>query len=181
MVFLLPLLEGLDGVNKMSKSLGNYVGVAEAPEEMFGKLMSIGDTLMARYYELLLFEAVPDIHPMEAKKQLAARIVERYHGPDAAAAARGEFEMRFSKKDLDHAELPSLALAGLQPDIVSVVVAAFAQCFQITKSRGDARRLVEQGSVQWRGEKVTDAKAAPAFQSGDVLKLDKTRAVRLSL
>jgi tyrosyl-tRNA synthetase len=179
-VFLLPLLEGLDGVNKMSKSLGNYVGVAEAPEEMFGKLMSIGDALMARYYELLLFEAVPDIHPMEAKKQLAARIVERYHGPDAAKGAREAFEVRFSKKDLANAELPELKLAGVGGDIVSVVVAAFAQCFQITKSRGDARRLVEQGSVQLRGEKVTDAKATPGFQPGDVLKLDKTRAVRLS-
>jgi tyrosyl-tRNA synthetase len=179
-VFLLPLLEGLDGVNKMSKSLGNYVGVAEAPEQMFGKLMSIADSLMARYYELLLCESVPDVHPMEAKKQLAARVVERYHGPDAAKAARDEFELRFSRKDLAHADLPELKLAGLAGDIVSVVVAAFDQCFQISKSRGDARRLVEQGSVQWRGEKVTDAKAAPAFQAGDVLRLDKTRAVRLS-
>jgi tyrosyl-tRNA synthetase len=179
-VFLLPLLEGLDGVNKMSKSLGNYVGVAEAPGEMFGKLMSIGDTLMARYYELLLFQPMPDLHPMEAKKQLAARIVERYHGPDAAKAAREEFELRFSKRDLASADLPELKLAGLGGDVVSVVVAAFAQCFQIAKSRGDARRLVEQGSVQWRGEKVSDAKATPAFQAGDVLRLDKTRAVRLS-
>ncbi|MEI7822976.1 MAG: tyrosine--tRNA ligase [Verrucomicrobiota bacterium] len=179
-IFLLPLLEGLDGVNKMSKSLGNYVGVAEAPEMMFGKLMSIGDVLMARYYELLLCEPVPDVHPMEAKKQLAARIVARYHSEEAAQAARAEFEMRFSKKDLDHAELPSLALAGLQPDIVSVVVAAYAQCFSITKSRGDARRLVEQGSIQLRGEKVGDAKANPEMSAGDVLKLDKTRAVRLA-
>jgi len=180
-VFLMPLLEGLDGVNKMSKSLGNYIGVAEAPGEIFGKLMSIGDTLMARYYELLLLEPVPDIHPMEAKKQLAARIVERYHGAEAANAAREEFELRFSKKNLVDADLPELTLAGLGGDIVSVVVAAFAQCFQITKSRGDARRLVEQGSVQLRGEKVTDAKTAPEFQNGDVLKLDKTRAVRLAL
>ena len=179
-IFLLPLLEGLDGVNKMSKSLGNYVGVAEAPEMMFGKLMSIGDALMARYYELLLCEPVPDIHPMEAKKQLAARIVARYHSEEAAQAARAEFETRFSRKDLDHAELPSLALAGLQPDIVSVVVAAYAQCFSLTKSRGDARRLVEQGSIQLRGEKVSDAKAVPAMSAGDVLKLDKTRAVRLA-
>ncbi len=179
-IFLLPLLEGLDGVNKMSKSLGNYVGVAEPPEMMFGKLMSITDTLMARYYELLLCESVPDVHPMEAKKQLAARIVARYHDDAAAQAARAEFEVRFSKKDLDHAELPSLAFAGLQPDIVSIVVAAYAQCFQITKSRGDARRLVEQGSIQLRGEKVGDAKAAPLLNAGDVLKLDKTRAVRLA-
>ena len=134
---------------------------------------------MARYYELLLCESVPDIHPMEAKKQLAARIVGRYHDEASAMAARAEFELRFSKKDLAHADLPELKLEGLQGDVVSVVVAAFAQCFQITKSRGDARRLVEQGSVQWRGEKIGDAKATPAFSAGDVLKLDKTRAVRL--
>lgn len=180
-VLLLPLLEGLDGVNKMSKSLGNYVGVAEAPETMFGKLMSITDTLMARYYNLLLCEQAPtDMHPMEAKKQLAARIVARFHGEEAGNAARADFELRFSKKDLASAELPSLPLAGLGADIVSVVVAAFAQCFQITKSRGDARRLVEQGSIQLRGEKVSDPKATPAFAAGDVLKLDKTRAVRLA-
>jgi tyrosyl-tRNA synthetase len=180
-VFLMPLLEGLDGVEKMSKSLGNYVGVSEAPETMFGKLMSTTDTLMARYYELLLSEEVPaDLHPMEAKKQLAARIVERYHGAEAAQRARADFELRFSKRDLDSAELPALNLAGVAGDIVSIVVAGYQQGFQITKSRGDARRLVEQGSVQLRGEKVSDPKATPTIAPGDVLKLDKTRAVRVS-
>ena len=178
-VFLMPLLEGLDGVQKMSKSLGNYVGVNEPPTEMFGKLMSISDELMARYYLLLLSEQTPAGHPMDAKKQLARRIVERYHGADAGAAALADFNTRFSKRDLASAELPILSLSGLAGDIVSVVVAAYAQCFQITKSRGDARRLVEQGSVQLREEKVTDPKAAPAFAAGDVLKLDKTRAVRI--
>lgn len=180
-VFLMPLLEGLDGVEKMSKSLGNYVGVGESPETMFGKLMSITDKLMARYYELLLAEAVPaEMHPMEAKKQLAARIVERYHGAEAASRARADFELRFSKRDLDSAELPEVKLAGIQPDIVSLVVAAYQQGFNITKSRGDARRLVEQGSVQLKGEKVSDPKATPACAPGDVLKLDKTRAARLA-
>ena len=136
---------------------------------------------MARYYNLLLCEQAPaDMHPMEAKKQLAARIVARFHGEEAGNAARADFELRFSKKDLASAELPSLPLAGLGADIVSVVVAAFGQCFQITKSRGDARRLVEQGSIQLGGEKVNDPKATPAFATGDVLKLDKTRAVRLA-
>jgi tyrosyl-tRNA synthetase len=179
-VFLLPLLEGLDGVNKMSKSLGNYVGLSETPETMFGKLMSISDTLMVRYYDLLLCEVVPaELHPMEAKKQLAARLVARYHGEEAGVNARNDFESRFSKKDLSSVELPSLALTGIQPDILSVVVAAYAQCFQTTKSRGDARRLVEQGSIQLEGEKVSDPKATPAFSAGQVLKLDKTRSVRL--
>jgi tyrosyl-tRNA synthetase len=179
-VFLLPLLEGLDGVEKMSKSLGNYVGVSEAPETMFGKLMSISDQLMGKYYGLLLCEPVPaDLHPMEAKKQLAARIVERYHDTEAAKRAREEFELRFSKRDIDQAEWPTLKLDGGAMDIVSMVVTAYAQAFSITKSRGDVRRLVEQGSVQLRGEKVSDPKATPIYAPGDVLKLDKTRAVRI--
>ncbi len=178
-VFLMPLLEGLDGVQKMSKSLGNYVGVSEAPSEMFGKLMSISDELMARYYLLLLSEELPAIHPMEAKKQLARRIVERYHGADAGNAALEDFNTKFSKRDVEHAEWPVMTLDGIGPDIVSVVVAAFGGAYQITKSRGDARRLVEQGSIQLREEKITDPKATPALQPGDVLKLDKKRAVRI--
>src|SRR5690606_15022305 len=98
-VFLMPLLEGLDGVQKMSKSLGNYVGVSEPPVTMFGKLMSISDTLMARYYLLLLGEELSrDQHPMEAKKQLAFRLVERYHSTEEAGAALEDFNTRFSKK-----------------------------------------------------------------------------------
>jgi len=178
-VFLMPLLEGLDGVNKMSKSLGNYVGVSEPPAEIFGKLMSISDTLMARYYLLLLGEELPNIHPMDAKKQLATRIVERYHGAVASQAALDDFTARFSKHDFADVELPILPVSGLPGDIVSIVVAAYAQSFQTTKSRGDARRLVEQGSVQWKDEKITDPTAKPALQSGDVLKLDKKRAVRI--
>src|SRR5580658_8841734 len=122
-VVLMPLLEGLDGVNKMSKSLGNYVGVSEPPTEMFGKLMSINDTLMARYYLLLLGENVPGIHPMDAKKQLATRIVERYHGAAAAQAALEDFTARFSKRDVEHAEWPIVDFAGINQDIVSLVVA----------------------------------------------------------
>jgi tyrosyl-tRNA synthetase len=178
-VFLMPLLEGLDGVQKMSKSLGNYVGVSEPPTEMFGKLMSINDVLMARYYLLLLSEEVPAIHPMEAKKQLAARIVERYHGAVCAQGALDDFNTRFSKRDLGQAELPGLRLAGVAEDIVSVVVAGFEQGFSLQKSRGDARRLVEQGSVQVNGAKFTDPKSAPELKSGDVVRLDKTRAVRV--
>jgi len=178
-VFLMPLLEGLDGVQKMSKSLGNYVGVSEPPIEMFGKLMSISDTLMARYYLLLLSEEVPAIHPMDAKKDLARRLVERYHGSEAAQTALDDFNTRFSKRDLASADLPTLSLEGVASDIVSVVVAGYANCFQTTKSRGDARRLVEQGSVQLNDAKVTDPKATPALEPGAVLKLDKKHAVRI--
>jgi tyrosyl-tRNA synthetase len=178
-VFLLPLLEGLDGVQKMSKSLGNYVGVNEPPVEMFGKLMSISDELMKRYYSLLLAEEVPNIHPMDAKKQLAFRIVERYHDRDAAQTAVDDFNTRFSKRDLASADLPVVSFAGVNSDVVSLVVAAYANGFQITKSRGDARRLVEQGSIQLGDQKVTDPKATPELATGSVLKLDKTRAVRV--
>ena len=178
-VFLLPLLEGLDGVHKMSKSLNNYVGVNEAPAEIFGKLMSVSDTLMARYYLLLLCEEVPAIHPMDAKKQMASRIVERYHGGDAARAALEDFNTKFSKRDVEHAEWPEMMLEGVAANIVSLVVAGYQQGYQLVKSRSDARRLVEQGSVQLHGEKFTDPKAAPAPKVGDVLRLDKTRAVRI--
>ena len=117
---------------------------------------------------------------MDAKKELARRLVARYHSESDAQAALDEFNTRFSKRDLDSAELPLVPLASLGTDIVSAVVAAYSAGFQLTKSRGDARRLVEQGSVQWRSEKMTDPKATPEFAEGDVLKLDKTRAVRLS-
>jgi tyrosyl-tRNA synthetase len=178
-VFLMPLLEGLDGVQKMSKSLGNYVGVTEPPAEMFGKLMSISDPLMARYYLLLLGQELPDSHPMEAKKNLARQLVARYHGDAAADAALADFNTRFSKRDLDQADLPEVSIDTLGTDLISAVVAAYAQAFQITKSRGDARRLIEQGSIHLHSQKITDPKAAPTFRNGEVLRLDKTRAVRL--
>ena len=179
-VMVMPILEGLDGVQKMSKSLGNYIGVTDAPAEMFGKTMSISDELMAKYYSLLLGETLsPSMHPMEAKKTLAARLVARYHSEEAGGAARAEFEQRFSKRDTEHADLPVIELAPGEVDVVSAVVAAYLAGFQLTKSRGDARRLVEGGSVQWLGQKITDAKAALVFTAGGVLRLDKLHAVRI--
>jgi tyrosyl-tRNA synthetase len=176
---LQPILEGLDGSQKMSKSLNNYVGISEAPREMFGKLMSISDELMARYYQVLLSEELPAVHPMEAKKRLAFRIVERFHDRSAAQASLEDFNLRFAKRDLDSAELPKVRVVELGEDIISAIVTAYSQGFGIIKSRSEARRLVEQGSVQWRGEKVTDPKVRISFTPGEVLKLDKTRAVRL--
>jgi tyrosyl-tRNA synthetase len=176
---LLPIIEGLDGVQKMSKSLHNYVGISESPRDMFGKLMSVSDKLMGRYYEVLLSERQPPVHPMEAKKQLASRIVEQFHGRSAAQAALDDFDLRFAKRDLDSAALPTVRVVELGEDIISAVVTAYSQGFGLTKSRSEARRLVEQGSVQWRGEKVTDPKMRINFTPGEVLKLDKTRAVRL--
>jgi tyrosyl-tRNA synthetase len=176
---ILPILEGLDGVQKMSKSLGNYIGLTEPASTMFGKVMSISDELMARYYEVLFGEPVPSEHPMDAKKALATKIVTRFHDQASARAALEDFDLRFGKRDLAAADLPEVSLGLLGDDLLSAVVAAYAQAFQTTKSRAEARRLIEQGSVQWQGEKLTDPKAKPVFQAGGVLKLDKTRAVRL--
>lgn len=177
---VVPILEGLDGSQKMSKSLGNYVALNESASNMFGKLMSISDELMARYYELLLGETLPsNIHPMDAKKLLARRIAARFHSDAEAAQALDDFNTRFSARDLESADLPDFS-PGAARDIVSVVVEAFQTCFSVTRSRSDARRLVEGGSVQWRGEKIADAKAVIAVGEAGVLKLDKTRAVRIS-
>ena len=177
---MMPLLEGLDGVQKMSKSLGNYVGVSEPPGEMFGKLMSISDTLMARYYELLLGKDMPaDMHPMDAKKALATEIVARYHSPDAAQVALDDFNTRFSKKNLAEADLPELSLAGVAPDILSIAEAAY-KLLGKPRTRSDIRRLIQQGSIQLNGEKISDPKSTPAPKPGDNLRLDKTHAVRIA-
>lgn len=179
-VFVLPILEGLDGVQKMSKSLGNYVGITDAPNEMFGKLMSISDELMARYYPLLLARELPaEQHPMEAKKQLAREIVETYHTSADGPRALEEWEQRFSARRLNQADLPAFAPPAGERNIISLVVAAYAAAFNLTKSRGEVRRLIEQGSVQLQGEKIRDPKAEPVLAPDDVLRLDKTRAVRL--
>ena len=177
---MLPILEGLDGTQKMSKSLGNSVGVNEAPGEMFGKVMSISDELMARWYVLLLGrELSKDAHPMAAKKELARALVERFHSADAGARALEEFEKRFSGRDLENAELPAFTPAVALIDVVTAAVEAYAQCFTQNKSRSDVRRLVTQGSVQWKGEKVTDPKAMLDLSQPGILRLDKTRAVRI--
>ena len=177
-VLVLPILEGLDGSMKMSKSLGNYVGLAEAPSEMFGKLMSISDELMARYYPLLLGRPLDsNAHPLEAKKNLASAIVEIYHSRAAAEKTLEDWNARFSEKRLGDADLPTYV--SLDQDIVTAVVNAYAVAFGLKKSRGEARRLVEQGSVQLDGEKITDPKYVLNIQRGQVLRLDKTRAVRI--
>ncbi len=178
-VMCLPLLEGLDGVQKMSKSLSNYVGITEAPEEMFGKLMSISDELMARYAMLLLGREIdPAEHPMETKKQLAAALVTRYHNAGKAAAARESWEARFSRKDLDAIDLPDFT-PGERRDLVGVVCEAYEKVFKTPKSGSEARRLIQQGSVQLGGDKQADPKATPDWKAGQVLKLDKKRSVRI--
>ena len=177
-VLLTPILEGLDGRQKMSKSLGNYVALTDEPAQMFGKLMSISDELMARYYSLLLSRSLPaHEHPLEAKKQLATEIVTTYHSRQAAQKARDEWTARFSEKRLTDAELPTFnAQSG---ELVSLVVKAFT-VFGIRKSRAEASRLIKQGSVQLEGEKVRDPTKEIALSQHQILRLDKTHAVRIA-
>ncbi|MEP6821958.1 MAG: tyrosine--tRNA ligase [Chthoniobacterales bacterium] len=177
-VFVLPILEGLDGVKKMSKSLGNYIGVSEPASEMFGKIMSISDELMARYYKLLLARSLPaEMHPLEAKKQLGAEIVRTYHSAAAAEKVMEDWNSRFSEKRLSDADLPIFpAQSG---DAVSIVVAAYAHAFALTKSRTEARRLIEQGSVQLDGAKLSDPTAILTLTPTQTMRLDKTRAVKI--
>jgi tyrosyl-tRNA synthetase len=182
-VMVMPLLEGLDGVKKMSKSYGNYVGVSDPPQEMFGKLMSVSDALMDRYYLLLLGEA-RDVegHPMDAKKALAEKITSRYHGEEAGPAARADWDTRFSKKDLAAAELPELAIAELPEGltVLSLTAHAFLVAFGIEKSNGELKKqFIITGSVQLNGIKLTDPMADISPAAGDVLKLSKKHAVRM--
>ena len=180
-VICMPLLEGLDGVKKMSKSAHNYVGVNEHPAEMFGKLMSVSDELMDRYYLLLLgVERDPAMHPMEAKKELARRIVARYHDDADGSAARYDWETRFSKRDLGAVELPEIAAADLAGNVLEVVSAVFRDSFGLEKSNGELRKqFITTGAVQLDGEKLTDPMAPFVGQSGQVLRLSKKQSVRL--
>lgn len=183
-VMTMPLLEGTDGVKKMSKSYGNYVGVSEPSNEMFGKLMSISDELMDRYYLLLLGESREEgLHPMEAKKQLATRITGRFHSEEEAGAARDDWETRFSKKDLASAELPEVPAANLPSDLNVLRLAghAFEAGFGIKKSNGELKKqFISTGAVQLNGEKLTDPNATVQPQAGDILRLSKKHSVRIS-
>ena len=181
-VFLLPILEGLDGSKKMSKSLGNYVAINDSPSEMFGKLMSISDELMARYYDLLLRGAAPgDMHPLEAKKHLAFQIVQSYHSADAAKTTLDEWNMRFSQRDLNKADLPVFSL-GEQRDFSALMVVSdvYRKVFQSERSHSEVSRLIKQGSVELDGTKIRDPKANVALHPGQILRLDRKRAVRIT-
>jgi tyrosyl-tRNA synthetase len=181
-VFLLPILEGLDGSKKMSKSLGNFVAVNEPASEMFGKLMSISDELMARYYALLLGQTPPTgAHPLEAKKQLACAIVQTYHSTAVAEKTLAEWNTRFSKRDLEHAELPAFSASALQTaELVTVVCSAYRAAFNVEKSRSEASRLIKQGSVELDGTKVRDPKVVIKLKPGQILRLDKKHAARIA-
>lgn len=173
-VMMMPLLEGLDGVRKMSKSYGNHVGVKDEPADMFGKVMSIPDEIMWRYYELLTDLDVTEhraLHPMEAKKRLAAWITARYHGAEAGAAARAGFENVFSKGDAPE-EMETFAVSGAL-DAVELVVGA-----GLAASKNEARRLIEQGGVQIDGRRVALGEKVSVV-SPVVLKVGKRKFKRL--
>lgn len=178
----LPLLEGLDGVRKMSKSYGNYVGVTDAPEQMFGKLMSVSDELMDRYYALLLGEKRDeDMHPMESKKQLAAKLTARYYDEETAMAARADWETRFSKRDLASAELPEVSLSDIPGDATILTAAGmiFEKIFHLKKSNSELRKqYIQPGAVSLNDEKLMDPNQSFAPQAGDILRLSKKHAVR---
>lgn len=181
-VFLLPILEGLDGSKKMSKSLGNFVAINEGAADMFGKLMSISDELMARYYPLLLGRPLAsNAHPFDAKKQLALEIVQTYHSTDVARKTLDEWNTRFSKRELDLANLPifSASTPLEKLEAVSLISNVYREAFDLQKSRSEASRLIKQGSVELDGVKIRDPKATITLEAGQVLRLDKTHAVRI--
>jgi len=179
-VLTMPLLEGLDGVNKMSKSLANYVGVAEPAREQFGKLMSISDDLMLKYYELLSdadLEVVKAMHPMEAKKQLAAGIVERFHGPNAGIEARAGFEAQFAKGEIPE-DVPEATLAS--EDGVLWIVRALTES-GLTASNGEAMRMIKQNALSIDGEKMGDKDFSLPAGGPYLLKLGKRKFLRLTV
>jgi tyrosyl-tRNA synthetase len=180
-VMTMPLLEGLDGVKKMSKSLGNFVGVSETAEDQFGKLMSISDELMARYYQLVLGRDLPrNANPFESKKQLAFEIVRTYHSADTAKKSLEEWNTRFSKRDLEHADLPTFAPTELHDSTaVAVVSDIYQKVFQVKKSHSEVSRLIKQGSIELDGTKIRDPKSKISLRPGQILRLDRKHAVRI--
>jgi tyrosyl-tRNA synthetase len=187
-VMTTPLLEGLDGVEKMSKSLGNYVGVTDAPVEMFGKLMSISDALMWRYYLLLtdLTEAQigavqaevarGERHPKAVKAELATRLVADFHGRAAAGAAAESFEARFTRGQIVDADLPEVRLTAGSPTIGLPRLIADAG---LAASTSEASRKIQQGAVKVDREKVVDVKARLDVKNGPIVLEVGRRAVRV--
>lgn len=160
-ILTLPLLEGVDGFQKMSKSLGNAIGISEPPEEIYGKVMSISDVLMVRYYEVLTGEDMPTLreqlssgilHPMVAKKRLANQLVARFYDSTAAATAEAAFERRFQKKERPQ-EVPKLSWPDPGRGVLSLP-AAILHC-RLASSSSEARRLIRQGAVRIDGRRVT--------------------------
>jgi len=180
-VLTMPLLVGTDGTEKMSKSLGNYIGITDEPDQMYGKTMSIPDSLIYNYYQLATdvnlseLENVnkqletPDINPMSLKKQLAWKIVELYHGKDAADAAQAGFEKQFSKREVPD-EVPELLIASEKDTVwLPHVVTATG----VVNSNSAAMRLIQQGGVKIDGETITDKDYELSLSGGHIIKVGK--------
>jgi len=185
-VVMMPLLEGTDGVQKMSKSLGNYIGITESPKEMFGKIMSISDELMVRYYELLsdismdelekFKKGIKDgsIHPMELKKRLASEIIRRFHSEIEASDAQREFEKVFSQRELPD----DMPVVELKWDGDELWLPHIIHTSGVSKSSSEARRLIKEGAVTVNGERVTDIEKK--LRRGEyILKIGKKRFVKI--
>ena len=186
-VLTMPLLEGLDGVNKMSKSLGNYIGISESPDDIFGKILSISDELMFRYYELLSDLSMAEIsrlkqdmeagkiHPKAVKVQLARELVTRFHDADAADAAERNFDQVFKKHALPD-EIPEKELAT---DDAAVWLPKLLVQAELVKSTSDGRRMITQNAVSVDGTKVTDINAEIPARGSALLQVGKRRICRV--
>jgi tyrosyl-tRNA synthetase len=186
-IITMPLLEGLYGKEKMSKSLGNYVGIAEPPQEIFGKLMSISDELMWRYIELLSFEALATVrkwreevaagaNPREVKVRFAKEIVARFHGPDAARSAEADFEQRFRESAIP-GDMPELTLKAPEGGIP---ISHLLKQAGLTPSTSEAQRMIEQGGVKLDGERVSD-KGLKLLPGTVVAQVGKRKFARITI
>jgi tyrosyl-tRNA synthetase len=155
----MPLLEGTDGINKMSKSLNNYIGINETPKDMFGKIMSINDNMMMRYYELLTdvdLEAVKKLHPKEAKLKLAAEITKEYHGDREAKLAREEFERVFKNKEIpQEVILQKLVVPSDRVPLVNLLDYGLNLLYT-SNSKNELRRLITQGAVKVNSQAISN-------------------------
>ena len=187
-VLTMPILEGLDGVQKMSKSLGNYIGIADAPDDMFGKIMSISDDLMWRYFELLSFRPLSEIqtlrrdvetgmNPRDVKFQLAEEIVARFHDTAAARRAREDFIARFQKGALPE-DLPEVELVV---PIGGVSIASLLKSASLTASTSESLRMLEQGAVRINGERIDDRGMQFTAPVVLVVQVGKRRVAKISL
>ena len=188
LVMTTPLLEGLDGVKKMSKSVGNYVGITESPGEMFGKLMSISDDLMWRYFELLSFRSLNDIaglkkavdkgmNPRDAKFELGMEIVARFHDDNAAEAAKQEFISRFREGAMPE-DMPEVTLASADG---TLGIAYLLKGADLVSSTSEAFRMIKQGAVRIDGERVEDRALEIHAGSTNVYQVGRRRFARVSL
>jgi tyrosyl-tRNA synthetase len=187
-VLTMPILEGLDGVQKMSKSLNNYIGIHEAPDEMFGKIMSISDDLMWRYFELLSFKSEQTIkdyqadvaggkNPRDIKFLLAEEIIERFHDKPSATKARENFIARFQKGDMPE-DMPEVTLNTSEG---GYPIANLLKDAGLTSSTSESMRMIKQGAVKIDGEKVSDTKLQLKTGSSHVYQVGKRRFARVAL